>query len=335
MRFVFDRNAGSQFALSAPVARKKMKRAALVFSAIFLIVLGVLLFTNWNSLDDGIAYLQHMATYAPNANAPLEARGKFGFCYEFVKLRNAQRAQFIANYLDARGIAYQRLPIDDTFDNFFVPFAAQGPYTIFSAHYDKLFDDPDYQGASDNSAAVCMLLVAAKELKKMSPARPVAILFTGQEEVGLVGADAFYKYASQNNVRVADVLNFDNLGRAGIAARASGMRGGFVFALPLLGDFIYDGRALNAAPPLMQPDAALMQRVQRAAPVTLFDRMVATSDGTVFQARGWNAVNLSSDDMYYLEQTWHTYGDRAELWDQENFERALELVLRYAREDAK
>lgn len=311
-----------------------MKRVIAGLAILALLCAGLLALANSSSLDDGVRYLQTVAAYSPSSAQPLDAHGKFGFCEAFMALRNAQRAQFIANYLDARGIVYQRLPIGNSgFDNFFVPFAAQGPYTIFSAHYDKFFDDPDYQGASDNSAAVCMLLVAADELQKQNPARPVAILFTGEEESGLVGAKAFYAYATQNNVRVAEVVNFDNIGRAGLAARASGERSGFVFAIPLLGEFVYDGRALDVASAYRQPDAELIARLRRFQPITIFDRMAAKSDGTFFQDNGWNAVNLTSDDMYFLELTWHTYGDRSELLAQDNLERALDLVVNYARQE--
>ncbi len=305
---------------------------ALGFAA--LAYLGLLALANFDALDDGARYLHAAATYAVAPAQPLDARGAFGFCAQFAELDNAARARFIADFLDARGIAYQRLPIDGSgFDNFFVPFAAAGPFTIFSAHYDKFFDDAAYQGASDNAAAVCMLLVAADELRKIKPARPTALLFTGQEESGLGGATAFYEYATQNNTRVAEVINFDSLGRGGLAARASSERSGLVFTLPLVGEFVYDGRQALKASPYNQPDAALIARLRRVEPITVFDRMTANSDGTFFQANGWNAVNISSDDMYYLERTWHTYADRIELLSQDNLERALKLVIQYARQE--
>lgn len=328
--------------------KRVLKGSGIVVLGIVALCVGL----NLNSLDDGIQYLQDMFAYVPVSAQPLDPKGRFGFCEQFATLRNAQRAQFIVNFLEARGIAFQRLPIYDTkFDNIFAPFARRGneseshqaavwrtiqafvPYTIFSAHYDKVYDDPDYQGASDNSAAVCMLLVAAEELNRARPPRPVAILFTGQEEVGLVGARAFYDYATENNLQVADVLNFDNIGRAGLAARASGERSGYVFTIPLWGEFVYDGRKFSPASAYRQPDARLMQQLQRVGPIKLYDRMVAQSDGTYWQERGWNAVNLTSDNIYYLDETWHTYGDRVELLEQDNFQRALELVLGYARQE--
>ncbi len=320
-----------------------MKR---VLKWLALVVLGaclIFVIANWNSWDDGILYLQDMAAYRETPAQPLNENGRFGFCKQFVTLRNAQRAQFIENYLDARGIKVQRLPIYDTkFDNLFVPLHTQGnesrgnetafvPYTIYSAHYDKVLDQPDYQGASDNSAAVCMLLVAAEELTKQKPNRPIAFLFTGEEEIGLVGAKAFYEYAMQNGIPVAQVLNFDSMGRAGIAARASGERSGFVFTIPLLGEFVYDGRELTRASAYRQPDAEILKRVGNIVPLAYFDRMVAKSDGTYFQDQGWNAVTFTSDDIYYLDVTWHTFRDRVELLDESNFERAVELMLGYAQ----
>lgn len=310
-----------------------MKRAVLWVGVALLVVLLALVLLNLNSLDDGVLYLQDMLAYSETSPQPLNASGRFGFCEQFVSLRNAQRAQFIENFLDARGIVVQRLPIYDSgYDNLFVPMTGEGPYTIYSAHYDKLFDDPEYQGASDNSAAVCMLLVAAEELSKTTPTKPVAFLFTGEEERGIVGARSFYEYATAQGVQVAEVLNFDSMGRAGIAARAAGVKSGYVFTLPLLGEYVYDGREFAPASAYSQPDSALLERMRRIVPLAHFDRMVANSDGTYFQDRGWNAVNLTSDDIFYLDMTWHTYGDRVELLDETNFQRAVDLMVGYAQQ---
>lgn len=315
-----------------------MKRAFLWLGIVILIAFLVFVGLNLNSLDDGVAYLRDMFAYTETPAQALSENGRFGFCYQFVTLRNAQRAQFIENYLDARGIAFQRLPINDTdFANIFVPLTPTGPFTIYSAHYDKIFDEPDYQGASDNSAAVCMLLVAAAELDQQraggASQKPIAFLFTGEEERGLVGAQAFYEYATANNIPVGELLNFDSMGRAGIAARASGDRSGFVFTIPFLGEFVYDGRTLARASTYSQPDPQVIERLRRLVPITAYDRMVAKSDGTYWQDHGWNAINFTSDNIYYLNETWHTYGDIAQLLDETNFDRAVTLMLEYARQD--
>jgi len=309
-----------------------MKWLGAVLAVVGLVLLALVVF-NWNSLDDGLRYVRDMVAYKPPPAVALDPAGKFGFCEQFVTLRNAQRAQFIENYLDARDIPFKRVPIQDTgFNDILVRYGDAGPYTVFSAHYDKRYDDPEYQGASDNSAAVCMLLVAAAELAQSSPARPTAILFTGEEERGLLGANAFYDYAMANSLPVAEVVNLDNIGRDGLASRASGERSGYAFTIPVLGEFIYDGRTVEPSQPYQQPDSALLDRLSAVVPLARYDRMIAKSDGTAWLNKGWNAVNLSSDNVYYLDITWHTYGDRTELLDQANLERALALVLGYARQ---
>ena len=39
---------------------------------------------------------------------------------------------------------------------------------------------------------------------------------------------------------------------------------------------------------------------------------------------------VSGDNIYYLEQTWHTHADRVELLDEKNLDLAFELSMQYA-----
>lgn len=91
-----------------------MTRVLKWFGIVALVVLLTFIIANWNSWDDGVLYLQDMFAYTETPAQPLNGNGRFGFCKQFVTLRNAQRAQFIKNYLDVRGIKIQRLPIYDT-----------------------------------------------------------------------------------------------------------------------------------------------------------------------------------------------------------------------------
>lgn len=310
-----------------------MKRLLVWIGIVIVVVIGSLALLNQRGLDDGIHYLRDMVTYSSSPATPLDPSGRFGFCEQFVTLRNAQRAAFIENYLNGRDIEYQALPIFDTnFNNILIQYGPPGALSIFSAHYDKAYDEPDYHGASDNSAAVCTLLVAAEALNRQPPSRPVGILFTGEEERGLVGARAFYDYARANNLQVQTAYNFDNIGRDGLAVRASGRRSGYAFTLPLVGELIYDGRQVYPVEPYKASDPALVQSLQQFAPVTNYDRMIAQSDGTYWQEQGWRAVNISSDNIYYLDITWHTFRDRVELLDQSNFQESLDLVLALAQQ---
>src|SRR5581483_5046733 len=107
-----------------------MTRALKWTGLLVLLVLGVVLLANLYSLDDGLRYVWNMLTYNPTPAHPLDPGGPFGFREEYVTLRNAQRERFITNYLDARGIPYQRLPIYNSgFDNVLILFGARGPYT--------------------------------------------------------------------------------------------------------------------------------------------------------------------------------------------------------------
>lgn len=149
-----------------------------------------------------------------------------------------------------------------------------------------------------------MLLVVADELKKQSPNKSIGLLFTGEEERGFGGAKAFYEYATQHNLLVQNVLNFDSMGRAGIAARASGERSGFVFTLPLLGEFVYDGREFAPASAYRQPDAELLAHLKRITPLALFDRMVAASTHSIFKR--WVGMPSISRAMTFF--TWTKRG---------------------------
>ena len=61
--------------------------------------------------------------------------------------------------------------------------------------------------------------------------------------------------------------------------------------------------------------------------IVVYERFPALSDSNVFQANGIDTVAISGDDMYYLEQTWHTYADRVELLDERNLDRAFDLIM--------
>jgi hypothetical protein len=75
-----------------------MKRLLSWIGIVILVAVLVLVAFNWNSLDDGVLYLQDMLAYTETPAQPLAQDGRFGFCHQFVSLRNAQRAQFIERF---------------------------------------------------------------------------------------------------------------------------------------------------------------------------------------------------------------------------------------------
>ena len=300
-----------------------------ILLALVLLLLAALILPNARALYEGVfLYLRDVVTYDPYAVTPVSRDGRYASMYDLVRLRNAERRAYILQRASRLSVFEIPLP-NSQLTNIFVCSDSRGPYTIFSAHYDKLYDNADYQGASDNTAAVSVLLAAMDELARRGDTDNRAFLFTGEEETGLRGAQAFVEYARANNIPIRAIVNFDNIGRGKLAIRPLAERYGFVFTLPLFGDFVYDGRALNASPAYPLANARLTQQLVCAQPeIVVYEHFTALSDSNVFQAHGIDTVSISSDNMYYLEMTSHTNGDRVELLDEDHLNLAFDLIMR-------
>lgn len=301
-----------------------------IFLALILLLLVAFLAPNARALYEGGAFYVRPAIL-PDTLTPIARDGRFASLYDLVQLRNAERLNYLRRELSALNLPLEEIAIPDSaFPNLFVRFARAEQYTIFSAHYDKLYDDPAYQGASDNTAAISVMLAAIRELARRGDQSERAFLFTGEEETGLRGASAFVAYARAENLALRRVINFDNLGRGRLTIRPSAHVPGIVFTLPLAGDFGFDGRELRPSPPYPRAPRALTQALARAQPdLVVLEHFTATSDSNVFQTHGIPTVAISGDDMRHLELTWHTYADRIELLDERNLDRAFDLMTRF------
>jgi hypothetical protein len=296
-----------------------------------------LLLGNRRSLAEGLRYLRDMLTWRPEAVQPLAPNGPFGVCYQLVRGDNATRYRVVSETLQEIGLTPLAIPVpDEPLPNLLVRFDQGGPYTLFVAHYDKSRVTPSYQGASDNTAAVSVLLAAAWDLVIQPPARSVALLFTAAEERGLKGAHAFLAWAQANDVPIAEVMNLDMLGRNRIATRPSALPG-FYFWLPLIGEIVFDGRRLRRGTPYPQPDQQMVCRFKdlMGKDLVVYQRFTAYSDSNAFQAAGLPTVSLSSDNMYYLDVVWERDADRVEWLDERNLELARRLIVGYANEQAQ
>ncbi|HEX7588587.1 MAG TPA: M20/M25/M40 family metallo-hydrolase, partial [Anaerolineae bacterium] len=226
-----------------------MPRKVLLILAI--VAVAALILPNIRSLYEGIFfYLRDVAAYNPGAVMPIKREGRYASIYDLSGMRNSERHDYVLTRVRAANTLITQIPISNSqLPDIFVRFGGPGPYTVFSAHYDKLHDDPAYQGASDNTAAVSVLLASVTELAKSGDAGKRAFLFTGEEETGLRGAKAFYEYARASGIAIREVVNLDNLGRGKLAIRPSANIPGYVFTIPFFGDFAYDGRTLMSSPP--------------------------------------------------------------------------------------
>lgn len=300
---------------------------------LILIVLAALILPNVRALYEGIAYyLLSAVAYNPTPIRPVSRAGRFASLYDLVQLSNVERRDYILKHLDSPKITIEQIPIPDSqTTDIFARFGSTGPYTIFCAHYDKYHDDTNFQGASDNTSSVSVLLAAAQELASRGNAGNRAFLFTGEEETGLRGATAFVEYARANHILIREIVDLDSLGRDALAIRPSAEQPGYFFALPLLGDIAFDGSAFQRGRAYPLANARLTQSLLRAQPdIVVLERFTALSDSNVFQQNGIDTVAISSSNMYYLQLAWDTYADRVELLDERNLERAYNLALEYS-----
>jgi hypothetical protein len=287
---------------------------------------------NVRGLLEGLSYLRHKRAWDPDGVKPVDPDGAFGICHELVRLRDAARGGAIAGCLRDLSLTPIPVPIpDEPLSNVLVLLGPEGPYTLFVAHYDTSRETAEYQAASDNTAAVCALLAAARDLAKNPPRRPVAFLFTAAEERGCRGARAFVSWAEARGITLAEVINFDMIGRGKLASRPSALPG-YYFWLPGLGQVVYNGRGVARGKPYPSPDPGLISRLKAVLgdDLVTYRRFTARSDSNVFQAAGIPTVSLSSDDMYYLDLVWERDADRLELLDADNLDLARRLVVDYA-----
>jgi hypothetical protein len=87
----------------------------------------------------------------------------------------------------------------------------RGPGVLVVAHYDSV---PAGPGASDDGDGIAVILEMARALKNERTTRPVRVLMTDGEELGLTGAKAFVKHPA--NLALVDVVvNLENRGTSG------------------------------------------------------------------------------------------------------------------------
>ena len=95
-----------------------------------------------------------------------------------------------------------------------IPGETDSDYVALMAHYDSV---PMAPGAGDDGAAVAAMLESARILKAEAPfKRPILLLFTDAEEVGLIGAEAFFRQHELAK-KVSVVLDFEGSGSTGIS----------------------------------------------------------------------------------------------------------------------
>jgi hypothetical protein len=100
---------------------------------------------------------------------------------------------------------------------------------MLSAHYDHI---PDCLGANDNGTGVAGVLEAARVLAEAPSSRTIAIACWDEEELGLVGSEAYAAEASASGERIVVLYNFDMIGFASDEPNTQEIPAGFDLVFP-------------------------------------------------------------------------------------------------------
>ena len=180
------------------------------------------------------------------------------------------------------------------------------PAILLSCHYDSV---PAGPGASDDGAAVAALLEVAGILMQERPlSRPVILLFTDGEELGLDGARGFCRFNEMAD-RIGMVMNFEARGSAG---------GSLMFETSKGNRWMVD-----------QVSRALPRPMSSSAYVSVYRKMPNSSDLTIFMRRGLPGINFA-----YIghPKHYHTPLDNLENLDQRSLQHHGENALAMVRQ---
>jgi hypothetical protein len=156
-------------------------------------------------------------------------------------------------------------------------------------------------GAIDNASGAGLVVHLAECLCAHPPARPVTVLITGAEELGLLGALAYVQAMERAAPVGATVLNFDGIGTAG--------------RLALVG---------SGTGPLVSAVRAASHDLQ--IPLGRLPLIGAQFDHLPFADAGLDALSLVTSSRAALSV--HTPADAASQLDEEGFRQAGEVALR-------
>lgn len=310
-----------------------MKRPSLARGCLVLFALSLFTFAclNLTALYEGARFFVWPAlTDSTQRLAAVSPNGRYAALYDLIHVTNIVRFGYLVKQLDLPDVSIQIIPIPASpQSDIFVQFhrAENQPLTVYAAHYDKIYDDSIYQAAFDNSSSVSVLLASIRALAQANQPGARAFLFTGEEERGLHGAEAFVTYARANNLRLREIINFDNLGRGALAISPPSNNPGYVFLIPLYGEMVFDGRGLTRMPPYSEVNSRLAKKIRCLdSQITAFRHFTTRGDVNIFEENGIDSVAIGGDDAAFADEVWHTYQDTADKIDEHNLDLAYDLI---------
>lgn len=187
--------------------------------------------------------------------------------------RAATRDALVAE-LEALGLSPQIHAYDASGANVWVPIPATEDteeVVVFGAHFDSV---PGSPGANDNATGVALGMALARWLSEL-PCRGtnVIVAFFDQEEIGLVGSDAFAAFLVAEGLDVAHVHTIDQMGWDADGDRAVELE--------------------RADPGLFRLYDAASSALP--APVPLTPTQTGSTDHVSFRAYGFDAIGITEE----------------------------------------
>jgi hypothetical protein len=161
--------------------------------------------------------------------------------------------------------------------------AKQGPPLLLMAHYDSV---PTGPGAGDDGAGVAAILEALRALGTQRLLNDVYVVITDAEELGLLGAKAWFASDEAKKLGKGVILNLEARGASGPVFMFETGKGNLHLA-----EHLSQTAAFPAASSLMY---------------NLYKLLTNDTDMTVAKASGWNFLNLA---MVSSWQSYHTARD--------------------------
>ncbi len=190
---------------------------------------------------------------------------------------------------------------------------------ILSAHYDHVWG---CEGADDNGSGIAVVLEAARVLGRTAPERTLVLAFWDEEEIGLVGSQAYARRARERRLDVKLMLSLDGVGFADSRPGSQRVPDGLGLVLPDLtreleendhrGDFIAvigDDESAPAVEAFRRRGAARGLRVlgeglSKLSRLVLID--TTRSDHASFWLAGFPGI-LVTDTANFRNPGYHCY----------------------------
>ena len=280
---------------------------------------------NRHALSEGMRYVFDGVVYEPVSERQIERDGPFGITYELVSQTSRERSDAIKRRLSELGVDHEAIPVADGYDNIFVPGEISDVFLLIDAHYDKVREDPEYQGATDNTGSVAVLLAAIEELGEELPNRRAAFLFTALEETGLRGAYRFVEVAKERDYRIDGVLCLDGVGRGPPVLATIAPAVGLRFWLPFWGWKLFDGSKVRDAPQVWPIDEAI--RSTYVPQVRTNRAFLANTNANAFLTNGIPSVHIWGGNVWHGDQTWHSNSDTVERLDEDDLMQVKDVIM--------